>query len=216
MAQRTRRERRKRGSEAAGGRGGIPGSRFIWGGAVLVVAGIVVLIAVLRLGAGGNGSSGATAGGRTTAPDFQITVYQGADVVGGDKVNLSDVFGQGKPVVLNFWAGQCPPCRGEMPGFQNVYDELGNQFVLLGVDIGPYVGLGSREDGKQLLRELDITYPIGTTFDASTVARYKIRGMPTTVFLTPGGEIVDTHAGFLDTTTLRSKLQSLFQISEGS
>jgi thiol-disulfide isomerase/thioredoxin len=216
MAQRARRERRKRGSGTVEGRGGMPGSRFIWGGAVLIVAGIAILIAVSRLGAGGNGSSGATAGGRTAAPDFQITVYQGTDVVGGDKINLSDVLGQGKPVVLNFWAGRCPPCRGEMPGFQNVYDELKDQFILLGVDIGPYVGLGSREDGKQLLRDLDITYPVGTTFDASTVARYRIRGMPTTVFLTPTGEIVDTHAGFLDTTTLRSKLQNLLKVSESS
>lgn len=99
----------------------------------------------------------------------------------------------------------------EMPFFQNVYDELGDQFILLGLDIGPFIGLGSNEDGQNLLQELNITYPAGTTFAASTVVAYKIRGMPTTVFLTPKGEIFDTHTGFLDEATLREKVEKLIQ-----
>ena len=46
---------------------------------------------------------------------FEITVYQGADVLGGQSVRFSEVFAQGKPVVLNTWAGPCPICRNEMP-----------------------------------------------------------------------------------------------------
>ena len=99
---------------------------------------------------------------------------------------------------------------------KKVYDELGDQFTLLGVDIGPFIGLGSREDGQELLKELNITYPAGTTLEESTVAQYKVRGMPTTLFLTSSGEIFDTHTGLLDERTFRNKVQDLLRASGGS
>lgn len=46
-------------------------------------------------------------------PDFKLVAYQGDDVLGGHETTFSTVFNQGKPVVLNFFAGQCPPCQGE-------------------------------------------------------------------------------------------------------
>lgn len=52
--------------------------------------------------------------------DFGIVAYQGEALLGGREVRFSKVFEQGKPVVLNFWAGLCPPCRAEMPWFQKL------------------------------------------------------------------------------------------------
>lgn len=134
------------------------------------------------------------------APDTEITMYQGEAAVGGSKIALSDLWTGGKPVVLNFWAGLCPPCRAEMPDFQRVYDERGAanaKFAFIGVDIGPFIGLGSREDAKALLRELKVTFPAGTTFDERTIRNYEILGMPTTVFITPDGKILRKHTGLL-------------------
>ncbi|RME42281.1 MAG: TlpA family protein disulfide reductase [Chloroflexi bacterium] len=210
MSRRRTSGRRKRRAEATQRERNLPRSWLVLATAAVIVVAIIGAFALSRAGSGGSGSAGTAAGRAIAALDFEITLYRGAEALGGEKLNLSDVLRQGKPVVLNFWAGQCPPCRAEMPGFQSVYDEMEDQFILLGVDIGPYVGLGSREDGKKLVQELNITYPVGTTFDPSTVARYKIRGMPTTVFLNADGEIVETHPGFLDTATLRSKIQTLF------
>jgi thiol-disulfide isomerase/thioredoxin len=101
------------------------------------------------------------------APDLEIVMYQGDAAVGGSDVRLSQLWGKGKPVVLNYFAGLCPPCRAELPDFQRLYsDSARDKFTLIGVDVGSFVGLGSRDDGKALLRELKITFPAGDADDS--------------------------------------------------
>ena len=150
---------------------------------------------------------------REKAPDFAFVAYQGEAALGGKELTFSSVLRQGKPVVLNFWAGLCPPCRLEMPEMQEVYDEYHDRILLLGVDIGPFAGLGSREDGQALLRELKITYPSGTTFDAGVPQAYKLIGMPMTVFITPDGAIIKRWTGLLTKAKLIELVQELLAAS---
>lgn len=148
------------------------------------------------------------------APDIEIVMYQGADEVGGSPVALSSLWERTqRPVVLNFWAGLCPPCRAEMPDFQRLYGERRGEITLIGVDIGPFIGLGSREDGRALLREVGVTYPAGTTLDARTVRNYEILGMPTTVFITADGRIWRKHAGLLTRGQMVALVDELLRVS---
>ena len=142
------------------------------------------------------------------APDFHMVAYQGENVLGADKLDVSELFGRGKPVVLNFWAGLCPPCRAEMPGFQRVYDDLGDQFLLVGVDIGPFVGLGSHDDARAFLEEFDISYPTAYATDDPTRS-FAVLGMPTTMLFTSDGTIVAKRTGFLPEDALRTTLRDL-------
>ena len=153
-----------------------------------------------------SGPSSQSSGG---APDFTITAYQGEDVLGGQTVKFSRVFENGKPVVLNFWAGLCPPCRAEMPGFQRIFDQVRDSVVLVGVDLGPYVGLGEHDDARRLLANLGIRYPAAYAVDATPIRLYQIRAMPTTVFLTRKGQIVDAGNGMLVESQMRDKIQRL-------
>ncbi len=141
-------------------------------------------------------------------------MYQGEAVVGGSKIRLSQLWRKGKPVVVNYWAGLCPPCRAELPDFQRLYVERAKgKFTLIGVDVGPFVGLGSRDDGKALLRELKITFPAGTALVAAPVRAYGIVGMPTTVFITPSGKIFKRYTGMLTRGQMNTLVDELLKAS---
>ncbi|MFQ5930995.1 MAG: TlpA family protein disulfide reductase [Nitrospiraceae bacterium] len=155
-------------------------------------------------------------GGGELAPDFSITAYQGENLLGGTEVTLSELLAQGRPLVLNFWAGLCPPCRLEMPDLQAVYGEYQDRVLLFGLDVGPFIALGSQEDGQALLQELAITYPAGTTTDPEVVRAYQVLGMPTTYFITPQGEIVRTWTGLLTRDQTSELVEALLVASASS
>ncbi len=149
-------------------------------------------------------------------PDFEIEVYQGEAVLGGQTVRFSEVLAQGKPIVLNFWAGLCPICRAELPGLQAAYEEYGDRVIMLGVDIGTFVRLGSEEDALALLDELDITYPAGKTSEASILPDYRILGTPTTLFITPDGEVIRRRHGIFTEDQVVSFIETLLEASGSS
>jgi thiol-disulfide isomerase/thioredoxin len=145
--------------------------------------------------------------------DFEIVVYQGGDALGGESVKFSQVLAQGRPVVLNMWAGLCPACRAEMPGLQRAHDEYGDEVLVLGIDVGPFIGLGAEADGQALLDDLAITFPAGTTPDAYVIRDYGVLGTPTTFFFTPGGALVQQWTGRMTEAQLDQAVQELLQVS---
>lgn len=145
--------------------------------------------------------------------DFPISVYRGEDILGGKELRFSAIFATGKPVILNFFAGLCPPCRAEMPDIQSVSAQYKDRVTIFSLDIGPFVGLGSRDDGKELVQELGVTYPTGTTFDRQVVSAYQVLGMPTTVFITPEGKVWRKWTGLLTRSKLAELTEGLLKAS---
>ena len=109
---------------------------------------------------------------------------------------LSDL--RGRPVVLNFWAGLCPPCRAEMPEFQHFADEYAGRTQVVGVDLGQFFSLGSQEDAVDLLSELSVTYPAGYTEDADVVRELEVLGLPATFFINKDGSLHRKWQGVLN------------------
>ena len=152
--------------------------------------------------------------GLPAAPDVEIVMYQGEAAVGGSTIRLSQLWAKRKPVVLNYFAGLCPPCRKELPDFQRLYTgSAQDTFTLIGVDVGSFVGLGSRDDGRALLRELKITFPAGTIVSADGLRRYGILGMPTTVFITADGKILRRYTGMLTRDQMNTFIGELLKVS---
>ena len=162
----------------------------------------VLILTVAAVACGGSG--GGSTGSGDPAPDFSITMFQGQDVVGGQEVNLHDLVGQ-KPIVLNFWAGLCPPCRAEMPDLQAFSEKFEDKVLVLGIDLGQSFGLGSQQDAQDLLDELEVTYPAGFPNDANVFQDYEIFGLPATVFIDAQGEIFTKWTGALNGDVLEEK-----------
>ncbi len=141
--------------------------------------------------------------------DFKIVAYQGDSILGGHESSFAKVFEQGKPVVLNFWAGLCPPCRAEMPGFEKVSQEFQDKVIFVGIDVGPYVQLGSHDDATRLYKQLGIHYPLAYAVDATPLRLYQVAGMPTTVFLTAKGRLVQKQTGLIGDSDLRNAVKKL-------
>jgi thiol-disulfide isomerase/thioredoxin len=150
-------------------------------------------------------------GGTTGGGNFDLTAYQGSASIGGTNVDFDQVklASTGKPIVLNFWGGSCPPCRAEMPGFQRVHDRLGDDFLMLGLDVGPFFGLGTRASAFQLLDELRITYPIAAANSRTPIQQYGATALPSTFFFDGDGNLVDQSVGFINEQALEAKVLDL-------
>ncbi len=196
--------RRSGGRVSAGARQGAQKQRknFVTYG-MGAAATIAILAAIVFAVASSSGSSGEG----SNAPDFEFKLYQGANEIGFREGNLARL--QGRPMVLNFWAGLCPPCRAEMPQFQVFYEKFKDDIMLLGIDIGIFTALGSHDDADALLRELGVTYPAGWTDDGSVPRKYGVTAMPTTVFITSDGEIFEKSVGAIDASFLARVTQEL-------
>jgi cytochrome c biogenesis protein CcmG/thiol:disulfide interchange protein DsbE len=125
------------------------------------------------------------------APDFTATT------LGGETVKLSEL--RGTPVVLNFWATWCPPCRAELPHFQAVHASQGADFTLLAVDVRE-----APQDVARFADQLGLTFPIPLDADGRIAATYQVRAYPTTFFIDADGVIRRIVRG----TTTRAVLQS--------
>lgn len=135
-----------------------------------------------------------------TAPDF--AVYD-AD---GEGVRLSDYFG--KPIVLNFWASWCGPCKMEMPDFQEMYEKIGEDINFLMVNMTD----GQRETleiATEFIEECGYTFPVAYDTDMDAAIKYDVCSLPTTYFIDKNGQIVAQAPGAIDKATLQKGIDMI-------
>lgn len=144
----------------------------------------------------------------TRAPNFPFSLPQ--DGAAPQTTDLLQF--RGKYIVLHFWGGLCPPCRANIPALQQFHEEWEDQIVVLAIDVGPQTGLGSKDDAKALLAEMDVTYAAGFTDDPQVLTMYQVIGMPTTIFVAPSGEVFDRWTGVINLDTLSRIAESMIKI----
>jgi peroxiredoxin len=115
----------------------------------------------------------------------------------------------GKPIVLNFWATWCEPCREEMPAFEAVWQEFRDEgLVVLGVNLRDDPGKASA-----FARELDITYPLVRDPDEELARDLKVNGLPQTFFVSSSGKLAEgeqtVRLGTISEKELRDRVREL-------
>lgn len=136
------------------------------------------------------------------APDFTLELYS------GEQLRLADL--RGKPVMVNFWASWCPPCRQEAPLLERTwreYEEKG--VVFIGVNIWD-----NEDDAQAFLREFDITYPNGPDPRGKISIDYGLTGIPETYFIDREGKIMRKWIGPFTEEALQAFLDEIVA-SEG-
>ena len=152
---------------------------------------------------GAGPESGAEDASKTSAFDFTMLDAEGAEI------RLSDIIANGKPVILNFWASWCPPCRSEMPDFESVYQELGGEIQFMMVNLTD----GQRETvdaAKQYILDEGFTFPVFFDANREGASAYGVMSIPTTIFIDSNGKIAGTETGAISETALRNRIDMFF------
>lgn len=119
------------------------------------------------------------------APDFRLEALDGSEIA------LADF--RGKPVILNFWASWCPPCRSEMPAFQQAWQEYGDtDLVILAVNA---TNQDSLTDVITFVDQYQLAFPVLLDIKGAAASSYQIRSLPTTYLINRDGLIVKTLIG---------------------
>lgn len=132
------------------------------------------------------------------APDFTVAALSTHPV---PTIHLTSL--KGKPLLLNFWASWCGPCKHEAPLLQATWQRVQSQGIeFLGIDFQD-----TQSDGLSFLQMYGITYPNVVDTNGSVAINYGVTGVPETFFLNRQGVIVHKVIGELTEQTLQSNLQ---------
>ena len=137
---------------------------------------------------------------RQFPPDF--TAYDAQ----GNAVTLSQM--RGKPVIVNFWASWCGPCKQEMPDFEAAYQTYGEDIIFMMVNLTD----GQRETKESAQSHIaanGYTFPVYFDLDQSAAYAYNTVSIPATYFYDADGYLVTRGLGALDAQTLEKGIQMI-------
>jgi cytochrome c biogenesis protein CcmG/thiol:disulfide interchange protein DsbE len=118
------------------------------------------------------------------APEFELPALEGNRTISSDEL-------KGKPVVLNFWASWCAPCREEAPLLEKTWREYRKEGVM-------FVGVNVRDsltDARRFVEEFGITYPMVRDEGQTLAGDLGVYGLPETFFLDREWRLLATVAG---------------------
>lgn len=135
------------------------------------------------------------------APDFAVVDIDGM------QHKLSDFFG--KPVILNFWASWCGPCKSEMPDFDEAYGEYKDKINFLMVNLTD----GSRETvdvASSFIKEQGYSFPVYYDTMMEAMMTYSVYSVPATYFIDEKGNIIANAQGAIDRETLQKGIDMIY------
>jgi cytochrome c biogenesis protein CcmG/thiol:disulfide interchange protein DsbE len=111
----------------------------------------------------------------------------------------------GKPMIINFWASWCGPCRDEAPVLERTWRQYGDDVLVIGINTQDR----SRDNARAFLSEFDLTFPNGVDENSRIGIDYGIFGLPETFFVAADGTLVYKHAGPVTQAMIDTQLESM-------
>lgn len=164
-------------------------------GPVLAAIGLVAVLATLLLRPQDEPDGVLTSLVDQPAPTFELPRFQS-----DERVTLAQFKNQ--PVVLNFWASWCVPCREELPMLEKVYQQ---KHTVLGILFND----PNQENITKLLKEYQISYPILEDDSDDIGLNYQITGLPMTFFVDESGVVRHIARGGLTSETFNEGLAKI-------
>ena len=136
-----------------------------------------------------------------TAQDFEVELFDGG------RFRLSEQYAD-NVVVINFWYPSCPPCREEMPEFQQAWENLDGEPVRF---LGLFVprGFDTQQTAREFVAELGLTFDFATDRMETIASAYGIEYYPTTWFIDRGGKVSETYVSALDADRITGVVREL-------
>lgn len=139
---------------------------------------------------------------KTAAPDFTVLDND------GNAVRLSDFFG--KPVIINFWATWCGPCKSELPAFDEAYRTYGDRISFLMVDLTD--GVRDTVGGaRRFVSENSYGFPVFYDTESDAARAYGIYSIPLTVLVNADGSVAGYRVGAMDKSILWQYIDGLLK-----
>lgn len=134
------------------------------------------------------------------APDFSVTD------LAGNEVKLSQF--EGKPVVLNFWASWCGPCKSEMPDFETAYQKYKEEIHFVMVNLTD----GTRETveiASTFVKGQGYTFPVYFDTQSDAANTYQVYSVPTSYFIDADGNLIAWAQGMINGQQLEKGIQMI-------
>jgi cytochrome c biogenesis protein CcmG/thiol:disulfide interchange protein DsbE len=180
--------------------------------AVVVVSSLALLAwATLTAGQGSSFVAQVSAGAKPRAPGFTLPVIWAHSetwpaslrpALLDRRISLAEL--RGRPVVINFWASWCGPCRREIPLFTNAAAREHGRVAFIGVDVQDLTG-----DAVHFLPKFHVNYVSARDGSDASYRRYGLTGVPETFFLNRSGRAVVHVPGVVDSQTLARGLRAI-------
>lgn len=148
-----------------------------------------------------NSTSDYTKSGTVVQAD-DFTVYDSQM----NRVNLSDYFG--KPIIINFWASWCGPCKSELPAFNSLYEKYKDDVVFLMINLTD--GESDTESSiKKFVSNNGYSFPVYYDIEYDASDTYGVRSIPETVFINADGSLYDTRVGAMSEAVLENYIKQM-------